>query len=62
MTKNYIVVFASLVNEDTQQTAEYSYNVNAESIEEARLLAEEQHAVAVNARIMMSTVRLSYLT
>ena len=56
------MVFASLVNEETQQTTEYSYNVNAESIQEARLLAEEQHAVAVNARIMMSTVRLSYLT
>ena len=60
MLKNYTVVFTSLVNPPTgvnqedQQTAEYSYNINATSLSEARSLAEQQHAVAVNKRILMS--------
>ena len=59
MTKNYTVVFTCLVNstpgvnEEDQQTAEYSYSINATSLSEARSLAEQQHAVAVNRRILM---------
>jgi|APGre2960657404_1045060.scaffolds.fasta_scaffold786962_2 hypothetical protein len=59
MTKNYTVVFTCLVNptpgvnEEVQQTAEYSYSINATSQLEARSLAKEQHAVAVNTRILM---------
>jgi hypothetical protein len=59
MTKNYTVVFTCLVNstpgvnEEVQQTAEYSYSINATSQLEARSLAKEQHAVEVNTRILM---------
>ena len=55
MTKNYTVVFTCLVNSTSgdQQTAEYSYSINATSLSEARSLAEQQHAVAVNRRILM---------
>ena len=59
MLKNYTVVFKSLVNPPTgvnqedEETAEYSYSINATSLSEARSLAEQQHAVAVNRRILM---------
>lgn len=56
MLKNYTVVFTSLVNSTAgdQQTAEYSYSINATSLSEARMLAKEQHAVAVNTKILMA--------
>jgi hypothetical protein len=60
MLKNYTVVFTSLVNPPTgvnqedQQTAEYSYSINATSLSEARMLAKEQHSAAVNKRILMA--------
>lgn len=54
MLKNYTVVFISLVNEEDQQTAKYSYSINATSLSEARSLAKEQHRVAVNKRILMA--------
>jgi hypothetical protein len=59
MTKNYTVVFTCLVNstpgvnEEDQQTTEYSYSINATSQLEAISLAKEQHSVAVNTRILM---------
>jgi hypothetical protein len=59
MTKNYTVVFTCLVNstpgvnEEDQQTTEYSYSINATSQLEARSLANEQHEMAVNTRILM---------
>lgn len=59
MTKNYTVVFTSLVNstpgvnEENQQTAEHWYSIDATSRFDAYRIAKEQHAVAVGTRVTM---------